>query len=148
MELRHLRYFIALAEELEGDPEDEQPTHELQEIDREQVRGDDGERGPQRHRGTGAEHDAELALAIGQPAHRERDHDGVVAGEHDVDPDDIEDGQDPLPRGVRLGRQRGGQERHDEGWRLHFPRRGGSTGKSAGGPVVKSPSTPRRPPHE
>ena len=43
------------------------------------------------HRGAGAEDDADDPLAPRQRAAGERDDDGVVAGENDVDADDAQD---------------------------------------------------------
>ena len=44
----------------------------------------------------GAEEDAEPLLVCRQRAAGQRDHDGVVAGEQDVDPDDLENGDEEL----------------------------------------------------
>ena len=57
----------------------------------EHVLQDDGEDDAQQHRGAGAEDDAPHALRGGSAAAGQRDDDGVVAGQKDVDPDDLED---------------------------------------------------------
>jgi len=49
----------------------------------------DRENDPQHHGGAGAEHDGLLLLRGGQRARRQCDDDGVVAGQDDVDPDDL-----------------------------------------------------------
>ena len=59
---------------------------------REQPRSDAREDDAQHRRGENADEDRPVALLARQPRRSEADHDGVVAGEHEVNEDDLEKG--------------------------------------------------------
>ena len=73
---------------LNGDPEQDEPAREPEQGHAEQRAHGQREDDAHGDRGGGAEHDAGHALTRRQGAAGERDDDGVVAGEYDVDADD------------------------------------------------------------
>jgi len=77
-----------LANELEGDPEEHRAADELEERDPQQERRDRDEREPQADRARGAPDTPPELLALRQRADRQRDDEGVVAREREVDHDD------------------------------------------------------------
>src|SRR6059036_3371477 len=80
-----------LADELERDPEEQQPADELEHRDREEQRRDGDEGQTQPHRTRRAPHAPPELLALGQRAHGERDDERVVAGQGEVDDHDAEE---------------------------------------------------------
>ena len=80
----------------------------------------EGEQDAQHHRHARSQHDAGAAPARRQRAARERDHDGVVARQQQVDPDDLQD-REGLGRDVLsdLGSLSPVEGRH--GWRRGRP---------------------------
>jgi hypothetical protein len=82
------RRFLVGQQQLVGDPDQHRPAGEEQPRDLEEP--DHGERHHRAHddRAHGAQGDGALAQVLGHVARGERDHDGVVAGEHEVDDDD------------------------------------------------------------
>ena len=80
-----------LANELEGDPEERQAADELEERDPQQERRDRDERQPQADRARGAPEAPPELLALRQRPDRQRDDEGVVAREREIDHDDPDD---------------------------------------------------------
>src|SRR5262249_25499592 len=79
-----------LADELERDPDEEQPAAELQQRDGEQV-GRDRDEEESKPDGAGGSPEApERLLTPGQRADREGDHERVVTGQRQVDDDDAD----------------------------------------------------------
>src|SRR5438093_1713042 len=77
-------------DEPDGDPDEEQPTHELQERDPQEHAHDADEDQPQEDRADRAPDLPQDPLALGQGAHRERDDEGVVAREKEIQHADAE----------------------------------------------------------
>jgi hypothetical protein len=78
--------------QLDGDPHQQQAADEFQPGQVHDQRGKDGEHHPQADRTGNAPQDALLALLGRQVAAGQRNDHGVVAGQHDVDQDDLADG--------------------------------------------------------
>ena len=75
--------------ELDRDPEQQEATHQLQERIAHRLRNHEREQDAQQHRDAGAEDHAPEALFRRQHAAGERDHHRVVAGQDDIDADDL-----------------------------------------------------------
>ena len=93
------RHAVAFAlvfrhQQLDRDPQQQQGTARLEQRQLEQLGRQDGERHAHCHRRAAAPHDGLLALLRVQPPRGQRDDHRVVAREHDVDPDDL-DQRDP-----------------------------------------------------
>ena len=80
-----------LAPQLPADPEQQQAAGQRQPDDLQQLGGDDGEQDAQARRGQDAQHEHPGALAFGQAGGDKADDDGVVAGQHQVDQDDLDE---------------------------------------------------------
>ena len=76
-------------DELHRDPEQQHAADELEPGVAHRLRDDEGEQHAQQHRDAGAQDHAPEPLPRRQHAAGERDDDGVVAGENDVDADDL-----------------------------------------------------------
>ncbi len=75
-------------------PEQQDAAGEQQADDRQQLDGDAGERDAQHRGGDDADQDGAPALLRRQAGGGEPDDDGIVAGQHQVDHDDLEEGGD------------------------------------------------------
>ena len=80
---------LVLDQQLDGDPQQQEATDQSQPGQLEHVGEDDGEEDAQADGRAGAKDDAPEALLGRQPSAGQRDDDGIVAGEQDVDPDDL-----------------------------------------------------------
>src|SRR6266513_1048577 len=85
-------------QQLHRDPEQERAAQELEVGKLQQLDRDDGEHDAQHHRRTRTPDDRLILLVPRQRARGERDHDGVVAGQDDVDPDDGSEAEPELRR--------------------------------------------------
>ncbi len=70
--------------------EDASGQHQAQNV--EDAGGDQGQADAQHHRQRHAPEHHLVAAAAGQPSGRRADHHGVVAGEHEIDQDDLKEG--------------------------------------------------------
>ena len=77
--------------ELDRDPQQQQSAEYFEELDLQQLRDDERENDPQRDGRAGAEYDADLALLGRQGPARKRDDHRIVAGQQQIDPDDLQD---------------------------------------------------------
>ncbi|KAG1086867.1 hypothetical protein G6F40_013847 [Rhizopus arrhizus] len=77
-------------QELDADPDEQQAAHDFQERDRQERQCESDQHDTQDDGARGAPQDALHALLGGQIATSQRDHDGVVAAQQDVDEDDLE----------------------------------------------------------
>src|SRR5882762_2390364 len=85
-------------QQLHRDPEQQRAADELEVGKLQQLDRDDGEHDAQHHRRCGSPDDRLLLLVRRQGARRQSDHDGVVAGQDDVDPDDRPEPEPELRR--------------------------------------------------
>src|SRR5690606_8867902 len=81
-------------EQLDGNPEQETAADQLQPLHLEKELNKNGEEDAQQDRNTGAQNDASHSLSRRERSARERDDNGVVTGEDDVDADDAQDVHD------------------------------------------------------
>ncbi len=92
--LRPVRFIAAavaqIAPHLPADPEQEDAAGQQQADDLEKLDGDAGKRDAQDGGGKNADQDRLLALVGRQPRRGKTDDDGVVAGQHQVDEDDLQ----------------------------------------------------------
>ena len=86
---------IVLGNQLDADPEQQRGADELKERELQELDGEKRQHDPQDDRAHHAPEDPEHAHPAREIAARERDHHRVVAGEQDVDDDDLER---PRPR--------------------------------------------------
>jgi hypothetical protein len=91
---------LELAPHLPRHPEQKNAPGEQQADDLQQRRRHQGEDDPQRRRGQNAEKDRAPALSLRQSRGGKADDDGVIAGERDVDPDDLKERRPELGRKV------------------------------------------------
>ena len=80
----------SLHKQLDGDPDDDRPADEFDEIDLQQLGGEEGQSHPQDYRRPGPEGDAARPLLARQGAHRHGDDHGIVPGQNEVDEDDAQ----------------------------------------------------------
>jgi len=85
-----------LNQQFDGDIEDEQAANQFDELDQQQLRSEKGEADAQNHGESGTEHDADLLFPLGETLDSERDDDGVIACQQQVDQNDGEDVQQEL----------------------------------------------------
>ena len=86
-----LALLVAL-QQLDADPQQQQAADQLQVADLQQLIDDQHEDDAQHDGARAAEQDGRLLLlALGERAAGQRDDHGVVAGEHDVDQDDLQE---------------------------------------------------------
>jgi hypothetical protein len=94
--------FLAIGDQqLGGNYQQRQAADQLQVRQLHQRRDDASEDDAQDHGGAGAEDHAPQALTRLQPATGQRDHQRIVAGEQNIDPDDLTDG-DPEGRLMQI----------------------------------------------
>ena len=86
------------APHLPADPQQQHAAGEQQADDRQQLDGDAREQDAHHGRGDDADQDRARAPLFGQPGRRQPDDHRIVAGQHQVDHDDLEEGGD---RGLR-----------------------------------------------
>jgi hypothetical protein len=94
-------FFVFRQHQLDGDPDQQQAADEFEPWQVHDQRGEDGEHDAQADRPGDAPEDARLALFGRQVAAGQRDDHRVVAGQHDVDQDDLADG-DPEKAGGEI----------------------------------------------
>ena len=87
-----------LAPHLPAHPQQQDAAGEEQADDLEKLGGEKREHDAQHRGGDDADQDRLVALLLRQPRRREADHDGVVAGQHQVDHDHLEEGRQGLGR--------------------------------------------------
>src|SRR3990170_1215733 len=82
---------IALAHQLDGDPDQQEAAYHLEERNAEQVADDRDEQEPEPDRPQRPPDPAQELLALGQRSHGERDDQRIVPGQCQVDEDDLGD---------------------------------------------------------
>src|SRR5262252_3496762 len=97
--------------EADGNPDESEAAQKLEERNAQEIAHDGDERHAEAHRSRRAPEPPEELLARGQPAHGKGDHEGVVAGQRDVDEHDAEK---PCPE-FRIGEP--GHARLSPAWR-------------------------------
>jgi hypothetical protein len=86
-----VRLFILALDKLEGDPEQEQAADDSKERNAQEFRNEEGENDAKADRRARAEHDAELALVLRKRATGHGDNNRIIAGEKDIDPNDLKE---------------------------------------------------------
>ncbi len=130
-----VRLFLLGEQQLDADPQQQRGADQLEVGQAQQLDRDDRQHDPHRD-GRAAAPQHRLLLLLGrQRARGQRDHDRVVAGQHDVDADDLEEGD---PEG-RIGKGHGGGSQSVDRECISRRRRHGTredAGPEASGPTA------------